>query len=718
MLYKKLFYTVIFFTLFNQASIQAQWVWQNPVPTNENITKIVFKDIFNGWILTASGNLLRTTDGGESWTNANLASKPVKAIYFINNTIGWITGEGFIKTTKDGGDTWQTQNSLFSDFVGTKIFFLNENLGWIQSNHGFIKTYDGGRNWINYYSTGSLNTNDFCFIDEKTGWAVAPTPNNSSIDELLKTEDGGLSWSSQYIGSSQYSYYARLKEVKFLDSLNGYALGYYFNYKTTNGGASWSRLNSPIDFQAAAFYNKNNFIVAGKHLNLNCPVICRTPDGAYNWETNATATELQGYTFLSITLVDTGTGYAAGSNGIVYKTVNKGASWFPISKYHVDGFSSIYFYNNKLGWAWGNSVLLKTADGGTNWKKIDPGFYVSPNKIQFIDEKNGWAAETYKYSSSSKIIYTSNSGETWKTIYTGSVFDFQMINKTKGFLAGGGLYKTTDGGENWSLIEYADIHFLKVFFKDDKNGLAIGYNRNNSYLTLAKKTTDGGETWVSCQNSINGYPYNSYNCKTAIKVLINGYLLYTTFDMGDTWTISNYNFYIDQNTPVFFVDDRTGYYVNYNGVLYKTENGGIDWVMNQQLPNRGSGYSSIYFTDINNGWIAGYGATILATKNGGGIVSDDDKKENGVVNNYLLKQNYPNPFNPSTKIEYCLPTESHIKLSVYDAMGRLVKDLFNGTQQAGRHTHVFEPSGIASGIYFCKLEYPYNSQIIKMVFIK
>jgi len=85
---------------------------------------------------------------------------------------------------------------------------------------------------------------------------------------------------------------------------------------------------------------------------------------------------------------------------------------------------------------------------------------------------------------------------------------------------------------------------------------------------------------------------------------------------------------------------------------------------------------------------------------------------------FFLYQNYPNPFNPSTRIEYFLPTQTHIKLTVYNAMGQLVKELFNGTKQAGRHFTIFETAGIASGIYFCKLEYPFSNQIIKMALLR
>ncbi len=65
---------------------------------------------------------------------------------------------------------------------------------------------------------------------------------------------------------------------------------------------------------------------------------------------------------------------------------------------------------------------------------------------------------------------------------------------------------------------------------------------------------------------------------------------------------------------------------------------------------------------------------------------------------------YPNPFNPTTTIAFTLPIEGEIKLTVYDAMGREVKELFNGTLPAGYHTQQFQADDLANGTYMYRLE--------------
>jgi hypothetical protein len=82
-------------------------------------------------------------------------------------------------------------------------------------------------------------------------------------------------------------------------------------------------------------------------------------------------------------------------------------------------------------------------------------------------------------------------------------------------------------------------------------------------------------------------------------------------------------------------------------------------------------------------------------------VSEDGSQ---VPKEYNLAQNYPNPFNPSTTIKYELPTPSMVKLSVYDMLGREVSVLVNERKNAGSYEVKFDAAGLASGVYFCRLQ--------------
>lgn len=85
---------------------------------------------------------------------------------------------------------------------------------------------------------------------------------------------------------------------------------------------------------------------------------------------------------------------------------------------------------------------------------------------------------------------------------------------------------------------------------------------------------------------------------------------------------------------------------------------------------------------------------------------------------FRLAQNYPNPFNPTTKIVYELPQQAHVKMIVYDLLGRAVLNLVNEEMPAGRHHVTFDAAQLASGVYLYRMEAESFSQTKKMMLIK
>lgn len=91
---------------------------------------------------------------------------------------------------------------------------------------------------------------------------------------------------------------------------------------------------------------------------------------------------------------------------------------------------------------------------------------------------------------------------------------------------------------------------------------------------------------------------------------------------------------------------------------------------------------------------------------------------NEFPNKYELSQNYPNPFNPATKINYSVQNKTNVKLSVFDAVGRLVTSIDRGVQEPGSYFVDFNAASLTSGVYYYKMETEFFTDTKKMLLIK
>ncbi|MBN1504113.1 MAG: T9SS type A sorting domain-containing protein [Candidatus Eisenbacteria bacterium] len=90
---------------------------------------------------------------------------------------------------------------------------------------------------------------------------------------------------------------------------------------------------------------------------------------------------------------------------------------------------------------------------------------------------------------------------------------------------------------------------------------------------------------------------------------------------------------------------------------------------------------------------------------------------------FSLEQNFPNPFNPVTTVMFSLPEKGEAMLAVYDVSGRLVKTLYHGVLDQGKHKATWDGRNnagrvVSSGVYFCKLVAKDKTAETKMVVLK
>jgi subtilisin family serine protease len=100
------------------------------------------------------------------------------------------------------------------------------------------------------------------------------------------------------------------------------------------------------------------------------------------------------------------------------------------------------------------------------------------------------------------------------------------------------------------------------------------------------------------------------------------------------------------------------------------------------------------------------------------VVNADDVGDPIQPESFALWQNYPNPFNATTTIEFYLDRTQHVKLSIYDLLGRVVEVLADKEFVLGKHALTWVADGYASGLYFYRLETDSGNRIRKMVLLK
>jgi hypothetical protein len=149
-----------------------------------------------------------------------------------------------------------------------------------------------------------------------------------------------------------------------------------------------------------------------------------------------------------------------------------------------------------------------------------------------------------------------------------------------------------------------------------------------------------------------------------------------------------------------------------------------------QFSDEINGSEIAVFHRVNNNWKALGGTVDLRTREISVQVDqlgdfkiakgqpDALKDESELPATFALSQNYPNPFNPVTTIQYALPQDGLVTLSIFNVLGEEVARLIDKPQKAGYHQAVWDAQGVGSGVYFYKIVSGDFSMIRKMTLLK
>ncbi len=297
-----------------------------------------------GWAINAYGTILKTTDGGDTWTTITQThSTLLGGISFADENTGYIaTLDDKILKSTDGGDTWTVSFNGISGF--DKVAFKDANNGCIVGGQK-LYTSDGGSNWNT--SSGGSNYWDLDHAAGDEYYAVFLG------GDLGYSDDGGQTW------SNEESLGQMAAMVDFYDSDHGMFGGDVSKIKvTTDGGDTWTTSTLATGqglLVCGAWYDHDTLYATGSPGDLS-----KSTDGGQTWVTD---TSFTGYSFRAMVITPNNVLYLCGekpstSEGVILRKygVSPLNADFEASEETVCAGSTVDFTDLSVGlidsWDW------------------------------------------------------------------------------------------------------------------------------------------------------------------------------------------------------------------------------------------------------------------------------------------------------------------------------------------------------------------------------
>ncbi len=523
---------------------------------------------------------------------------------------------------------WNPSSSFMED-----VAIADTNTILITGSNYYATTLNGGQSW-NGLSSGGMFVKAACFPSTHFGIAVG----NDGYYRI--NTDCAYFWgwgNNKYIGSSR-----DLRDVSFIDDFNGMICGELGKLMRTSNQAS-----SFIDIPSGTFEWLNGVFMINDSLAFVCgdlgTILKIVNDTLFSSQTVNASINLKKLFFL-----DENTGFAVGTSGTMYKTIDQGVNWSLIPLSTTEDVLNIDFRSESDGAICGtNGLIMITEDGGSNWTQssvlqsdeIRSIAYVNDQYLiavaaQFIlhsyDGGLSWMRTNGQYRAidfpSDSVGFatayngvaqrTKDGGNTWELMNLNTLQylnDINFLNPDTGYAVGGSeVFRTLDGGDTWtSLPNPATTSLYSIDFWDYDHGIAVGYNY--SIMT----TSNGGTSWTynySWGVSQWYLDVQFTSATTAYMCSSTGAVLKST-NAGASWT-NTFTGNSNQLARIFFLDDELGFACGLNGTIIKTINGGDDW----ELLDSGTDalyLNGIHFVNADTGFVAGSDGTYLRTYDGG-----------------------------------------------------------------------------------------------------
>ncbi|WP_304518087.1 YCF48-related protein [Cecembia rubra] len=581
-----LFFAVLFFGIAEAQTWRRLGGWGN------QYTGIVWVNEEVGYI---SGNqiILKSIDGGLSWVEQLAPLKTrMLAVDFFNENTGMMVGEsGHIFRTSNGGISWELLN-IGSSVQLNKIKYVTQTRIYIIAENGEVyRSTDSGNNWVKQSVGTVADLRGLYFVNADTGYI------SSANGEIIRTFNGGNSWNLRTTGQSQ-----SLNDVYFVNGLVGYSVGNRGTILRTNdAGNSWSQITSGTErnLWAVSFNraNPNIGIITGE----NATILRTTNAGSNFGGINVNNQE----TYLDIAFrTNSNVVFATGTNGFLLSSSNAGASWaLRLSGREID-YTATEFRTDRIGYVIGEKGrFFFTNNGGTSFTDRSRPVSNKFNHLFFTTNALG-----YVCGDGGILLRTTNSGSNWTSLNPGTTENLNglyFFNNNLGFLAGdkGFLARTVDGGTTWEKIDLGNnnINFQRLAFFNSESAILIG---SNGFVSILEN-----EVWrtINLPTSVKFTDISILDESSAVIVGQSGTAFKTT-DKGSTWTSLNLP-YTEHLNAVEYLDEEVGFIAGENGLMIQTKDGGLTW--NKFITATFQDFTGISFGTLSNGFAVGENGTFF-----------------------------------------------------------------------------------------------------------
>jgi len=599
---------------------------------------------------------------------------------------------GTIRINTDDYD--RTKDLIIDPYIGATFYSGND----FGNEDGYsIRTDEHN----NIYVAGITESNDFP-TQNPGGGAYFQSSNGGIYDSfILKFNSGGVrQWATYYGGSDYDGAYSMATDGNNNILLSGHTYSTNLPVYNLGGGAYFQNLLAGNDDVFILKFNSN---------------------GVRQWATYYGGSDFDYNTSISSdgnnNILITGTTHSANfplmnpGGGAYFQNTNTGLDVF-ILKFNQSGVRQWATYYGGSGYEEdcsiatdiNSSILINGRTNSTDFPVQNPGggAYFQDTYAGFEDlfvmkfNSNGvrqWA--TYYGGNNEDKGYSITSDNNNNILITGKTESINFPVQNPG---GGTYFQGTHGGGG---ANYDDVFILK-FNSSGVRQWATYYGGNEKDIGHSITADNNNNILVTGETQSSNFPIHNpgggvyyqgtnagYQDIFILKFNSGGVRQWATYYGGDGPDLGR-SINTDGNNYILV----TGSTISFNFPVFDPGGGAYF----QSTP----GYlSDVFILGFTSSGVIG--VNTVSTSNPDG---------------YALYQNYPNPFNPNTNIKFDIPKSSHVRLIIYDILGKEVTTLVNEKLSAGSYEVDWNASNNNSGVYLYKLKSGDYVNVKKMVLVK